>query len=72
MKSKQLNNLIKDIPIEIILKVYNEMAFINLITELGYRKDKMWTDDEKELYNKIQTLAKKHTDDILDIINDKS
>ncbi len=41
------------------------MAFINLIVELGYREDKMWTDDENELLSKLCGLAQEHTDSIL-------
>lgn len=30
-----------------MLKVSTEMAFISLISELGYRENKMWTEDER-------------------------
>lgn len=62
---KSLKELTKEIPLETRLKTSNEMAFINLIVELGYRENKMWTDDEDELLNKLFYLAKKHTNDIL-------
>lgn len=53
------------------IKVLNEIAFINLIVELGYREDKMWTDEENELLSKIIILAKKHTNNIIKEINNK-
>ena len=41
------------------------MAFLNLITELGYREDKMWSSEEEEQLQKILDLASKHTKWIL-------
>ena len=63
--SKAFNKLVKEIPLKTRLKVTNEMAFINLIVELGYREDKMWTDDENEILSKLYLLAEEHTDSIL-------
>jgi hypothetical protein len=66
---KKSNNLIsgiaKNIPLKTKLKVANEMAFINLIVELGYREGKTWTEDENELLDKLYKLAQEHTDSIL-------
>ena len=64
MKSKILEKIVKEIPLEIRLKVSNEMAFISLITDLGYRKDKMWDENDKvdnEIFCKLMKLAKEHT-----------
>ena len=63
--SKAIDKLVKEIPLKTRIKISNEMAFINLIVELGYREDKMWTDDENELLGKLCSLAQKHTDRIL-------
>ena len=52
----------KKTPLESRLKVSNQMAFIDLIVALGYRENKMWTDEEDELLQKLCDLAKKHTD----------
>jgi len=72
-KSKNtISEIAKDIPLETRILVANEMAFINLITELGYREDRAWTDDEDELLDKLCDLAKKHTDIILEEINNKN
>jgi len=51
------------------LYVINTIAFINLLLALGFREDKPWGDDEKEMYDKICLLAKEHTKDILKEIN---
>ena len=64
MKTK-LEELLKQASLESRLKVSNQMAFINLIVALGYREDKMWTDEEDELLQKLIELAKKHTDEQL-------
>ena len=70
-KSKNIiSEIAKRTPLETKIKVSNEMAFINLIVELGYREDKMWTDDENELLHKLCALAQKHTDNILKNIDD--
>ncbi len=53
--------IIESISLETKIKVGNEMAFINLITELGYRPNKMWTDEENELLSKLLKLAGEHT-----------
>ena len=38
--SKAFEKIVKEIPLKTRIKVANEMAFINLIVELGYREDK--------------------------------
>jgi hypothetical protein len=52
-------------PLDTRLNIINQIAFINLITELGYREDKYWTPEEDEILNKLCKLANKHTLDIL-------
>lgn len=54
---KTLEKILKETPLKTRLKVSTELAFINLITELGYRDNKMWTDDENETLNKLCDLA---------------
>lgn len=58
------------IPLDTRIRVSTQMAFINLITELGYRENKYWTPDEDELLNKLMNLAEKHTQDILNEIKE--
>lgn len=50
------------------LQVSNEMAFISLITDLGYREDKMWTEAEDKLLYKLLDLASVHTKNQMDEI----
>ena len=66
----KIAKILKDIPLKTRLKVLNEMAFIDLISELGYREDKMWTDEEDELLSKLCKLAMKHTENILEEIEE--
>ena len=70
MKSEIIERIRKRSPLETKLKVSNEMAFIDLIVELGYREDKAWTDEEDELLSKLMSLANKHTEDQMKIIDD--
>jgi len=63
-----IRKLLEDIPLKTRLKVLNEMAFIDLISELGYREDKMWSDEEDELLSKLCKCALKHTENILEEI----
>lgn len=57
-KDEELNSKINEIMGKISLKtrfsVSIEMEFITLLTDLGYREEKMWTDDEDD---KLQTIC---------------
>ena len=66
----EIKKLLEDIPLKTRLEVITEMAFIDLISELGYRKDKMWTDEEDKLLSKLCKLALKHTENILEEIEE--
>jgi hypothetical protein len=76
MKSEEEGNMISNwlkenpTPLDIRLNVINQIAFINLITELGYRKSGYWTPEEDEILNKLCRLANKHTQDILQEIEE--
>jgi hypothetical protein len=65
-----INEYIKNnsISLETRIKVSTQIAFINLIHELGYRKEGYWKPEEDELLNKLINLADKHTKDILEEI----
>lgn len=56
------NEIIKETDLFTRLKVDNEMAFISLLTELGFRGDKSWTPDEDELLSNLLRIAKEHTE----------
>jgi len=61
MKSDIISKILKETPLEIRLNVDNEFAFINLITELGFREDKMWEDCEDPMLRKLIMLANELT-----------
>ena len=52
------------------LNVANQIKFIDLLTELGYREDKMWSKEEDELLNKLCNSANKYTLEILNTIKE--
>jgi hypothetical protein len=68
IKNKILDEQIKNIPLENKIRVSNQMAFIDLIVELGFREDKAWTDDEDEFLEKLMNLANEHTETQLKLI----
>ena len=59
--------ILDSVPISYRLQVINEMAFINVIYELGYRTE-MWKDckEDDEILMKISNLAKEHTKYIME------
>ena len=63
MESDIVNKVIKETPLKTRLRVSTEMAFINLLNKLGFREDKMWTDDEDEMLEIICSLAEDLADD---------
>lgn len=71
MEEHLIEKMVNNVPLKNRIKVANEMAFINLITQLGYREDKMWTDEEDEILNKICELAENHTNRILEEIENE-
>ena len=70
MKSKVIERMLKKIPLEIKIQVACEMAFINLLSELGYREG-AWTDEEDEKMIKLYFLADKLTNEIMESIKEK-
>lgn len=63
MKNSEINlkELIDSISLETKLQVHNELAMINLLTELGYREDKSWTPEEDEKLSILLKSAKRLT-----------
>lgn len=70
MKRDIINEIRKKCPLRNRLRVLNEIAFISLLTELGFREDKMWSDDEDEMLQKLCDFAEKHTLDQLNEIKE--
>jgi hypothetical protein len=67
MRSKSVERLLKEIPLETRIRVSNQMAFINLLSELGYRKG-YWRPDEDETFKTLCKLADELTQYHLDEI----
>jgi hypothetical protein len=65
-----ISKILKEVPLETRLNIANRMVFVDLIIKLGYRKDKVWTNCENELLNKLCGLAQEHTDNILKTIKE--
>ncbi len=57
--------------LRIKIKVATEMAFLTLPADLGLREDKAWTSEDDELFDKIISLAHKHSDYIMKLINEE-
>ena len=61
-----IDKLIKNIPLKTRIQVLNEIGFIRLITEMGYREEKSWGPDEEATLQKLKDLAKEHTQFIME------
>ncbi len=69
MVSKIFEKRIKEIPLEIRLNVLNQMVFIDLLTEMGYREDVMWTEAEDEKLKILCESAEKATQEQIETFN---
>lgn len=54
-------DILKNNSLETRLKISNEMMFVELITQLGFRESKPWTKEEDEMLGKLCQLADLHT-----------
>lgn len=61
MKSKVVERIMAKMPLETELKVSTEMTMMVLLSELGYREDKMWGPDEMDKLIKLNEIAEKLT-----------
>lgn len=68
MKSEIINRIRMKTELKTKLKVSNQMSFISLITDLGYREDKMWSDEDENILHKLCNLADNHTKNQLELI----
>ena len=69
MRSKTVDRLLKEIPLKVRIRVANQMAFINLLSELGYRSG-YWTPGEDDKLKKLSELAEKLTEEHLNDIKE--
>ena len=70
MRSKIVEDILKRTPLKTRIEVDIQASFINLISELGYRESKYWTEDENPILQKLTELANKTTDYIMESINE--
>jgi hypothetical protein len=63
MRLQKYKEIIENTPLEFRIQVSNEMAFIELLTVLGLRKDSSWVPEEGELLEKLLKFAREHTAD---------
>jgi hypothetical protein len=70
MRSKIVEDILKKTPLKTRIKVDIQTSFINLITELGYRESKHWTEDEDPILRRLTDLANKTTDYIMESVSE--
>lgn len=56
-----IDDIVKTCSLETRLNVINEMAFMTLITDLGFRDRKMWTPEEADTLHKLLKSARETT-----------
>ncbi|MFA5068044.1 MAG: hypothetical protein WC466_08450 [Candidatus Izemoplasmatales bacterium] len=74
-REKKIEDILKRTNLKTRFKVSAEMHFINLLSELGFRNDKSWSESENQTLQKLCDLAEKLSDDHIKItkewFNDK-
>lgn len=72
MRSKIVNDILKSTPLDIRIKVDVKMMLLTVLTDLGFRESRSWTDSEEDqkILDKIEELTKKNTNYILDSIKE--
>jgi len=60
-----IDKILKSIPLKNRFEVSIQMTFIDLLTKLGYREDKSWTDEEDNKLRKLRSLAEKLSKELL-------
>jgi len=66
--SKIFEKIIKRTSLETRLNNVNQLNFIDLITDLGYRENKKWTEEEDELFQKLNDAVHKATEEQIEIV----
>lgn len=69
-KTGKFGEILAKIPLKTRLKVLNEIGFINLIHDLGYRESKMWGEEEDPILEKLLLNAESHTEQIIEAIRE--
>lgn len=68
LRLRKFTNILKKSNLETRLEVSNQMAFMELISILGYRKSKSWTPEENAIFDKLMQYSKTHTEHQLQLI----
>lgn len=70
VRSELIEKIRSETPLRTKLKVTLEMMLIHAITELGYRPDKMWTEDENDKLKIISDLARSEAEHIVKMVQE--
>lgn len=70
MRSEILTKLMSEIPLSTTLKVYNQTAFIDFLSEMGVRENKMWTEEEHKLLERLSSFSDNHTKLIIKVLQE--
>ncbi len=70
MRSTILQDILKETPLEIRIKVCLEAMLITSLVDMGFRESRMWndSDEDNELLQKIHKSAKQTTEWLLEDI----
>ena len=66
---EDIDDMFADDEPEVNVKVLIELAFLNLLVESGYRKDKSWTEEEYKILYKVLDLADELYKDIMEEVS---
>ena len=66
---EDLEKMFDDDEHEVNVKVLIELAFLNLLVEAGYRKDKAWSEEEFKILYKVLDLADDLYKDIMEEVS---
>lgn len=67
---KSIEERIKETPLSVRLKVSNQMDLMSFLTDMGYRGNQAWADDEKAQLRLLFDFANKMAGDQERIINE--
>ena len=69
LKNELIERLMNEVTVDIRIEILCQFAFINLITDMGYRENKYWTAEEDAKFKILMESAEKLSKDIMEEIN---
>ena len=72
MRSKSIERILNETSLDTKIRVTTEADYIMLLTKLGLRENKMWSQDDEELLSKLMEEADKHTDRIMKLMHEEN